>query len=84
MALLPKVVASERLATALGVYYAVFYVVIAVVQFAAGAVFDLLGSPAAPVIFAALVMAATSLGLLLFRLVERATRTARVDNASTA
>jgi MFS family permease len=73
MALLPKVVASERLATALGVYYAVFYVAMSVVQFAAGAARDLLGSPAAPVLFAALVMAATSLGLVLFRLVERAT-----------
>jgi MFS family permease len=71
MALLPKVVASERLATALGIYYAVFYVAMAVVLLAAGAMRDLLGSPAAPVIFAALVMAATSLGLLLFRLVER-------------
>src|SRR5436309_9870122 len=72
MALLPKTVASERLATALGIYYTVFYVAMAVVQFAAGAVRDLFGSPAAPILFAALVMASTILGLVLFRLVERA------------
>lgn len=71
MALLPKVVAPERLGTALGVYYTVFYVAITVTQPAAGAVRDLSGSPAAPILFAALVMVATVLGLALFRLVER-------------
>ena len=72
MALLPKAVAAERLATALGVYYTVFYVVMALAQPAAGAVRDLSGNPAAPIAFAALVMAATVLGLALFRGVERA------------
>ena len=71
MALLPKAVAPERLATALGLYYAVFYAATAVAQLAAGTVRDLFGSPAAPILFAALVMAWTALGLALFRLVER-------------
>ncbi|HZO38045.1 MAG TPA: MFS transporter [Methylomirabilota bacterium] len=73
MALLPRVVASERLATALGVFYTMYYVVMAVVQLAGGAVRDFFGSPAAPIHLAALVMAATILGLVVFRLVERAT-----------
>jgi predicted MFS family arabinose efflux permease len=77
MALLPKAVASEHLATALGVYYAVFYVAMALVQVGAGMVHDLFGSPAAPILFAALVMAGTSLGLFLFRLIERAPNGAR-------
>src|SRR6267142_2956533 len=72
MALLPKAVASERLATALGVYYTTYYVVMAVVQLAAGAVRDLFGNPAAPILLAALVMAATIVGFAMFHLVERA------------
>lgn len=71
MALLPKAVASERLATAFGVYYTTYYVVMAVVQLVAGAVRDLFGSPAAPILFAALVMAATIVGFAVFRWLER-------------
>jgi MFS family permease len=74
MALLPKAVASERLATTLGVYYTTYYVVMAVVQLAAGAVRDVFGSPAAPIVFAALVMASTIVGFGVFRLVERSSR----------
>jgi MFS family permease len=74
MALLPKAVASERLATAFGVYYTLYYVVMAVVQLAAGAVRDLFDSPAAPIMFSALVMAATSVGFGVFRLLERSAR----------
>ena len=73
MALLPKAVASERLATALGVHYTTYYVVMAMVQLAAGAVRDSFGSPAAPIQFAALVMATTVVGFALFRIVERTT-----------
>jgi hypothetical protein len=43
----------------------------AVVQLAAGAVRDLFGSPEAPILLAALVMAATIVGFAMFRLVER-------------
>lgn len=74
MALLPKAVASERLATALGVYYTMYYVVMAVVQLAAGAVRDVFGSPAAPIVLAAFVMASTIAGFGVFRLVERSRR----------
>jgi MFS family permease/molybdopterin converting factor small subunit len=79
MALLPKTVAPERLTTALGVYYTVFYVVMALTQLAAGAVRDATGSPAAPIVFAAAVMAATVLGLAVFRLVERAAPSVTAD-----
>jgi len=48
--------------------------VMAVVQLAAGAVRDLFDSPAAPIMFAALVMAATIVGFGVFRLVERSPR----------
>jgi MFS family permease len=74
MALLPKAVASERLATTLGVYYTTYYVVIAVVQLTAGVVRDVFGSPAAPIVFAALVMASTIVGFGVFRLVEQSSR----------
>ena len=73
MALLPKAVAGERLAAAFGVYYTAYYVVMAVVQLAAGAVRDAFASPAAPILFAAMVMAATIAGFALFRIVERTT-----------
>jgi|SoiMethySBSTD1v2_1073268.scaffolds.fasta_scaffold02619_22 MFS family permease len=73
MALLPRVVPSERLATAFGVFYTMYYAVMAVVQLAGGVVRDVFGSPAAPIHLAALVMAATILGLVVFRLIELAT-----------
>jgi MFS family permease len=73
MALLPKVVPSERLATALGVNYTVYYVVMAAVQLAAGVVRDLFGSPAAPIYLAGIVMAATALGFAVFKRIARAT-----------
>ncbi|MGH7306683.1 MAG: CynX/NimT family MFS transporter [Candidatus Rokuibacteriota bacterium] len=73
MALLPKAVASGPLATALGVYYTTYYVVMSVVQLAAGGVRDHFGSPAAPIVLAAGVMAATVVGFATFRIVERTT-----------
>ncbi len=77
MALLPKAVAGERLATAFGVYYTAYYVVMAMVQLAAGAVRDAFASPAAPILLAALVMSATIAGFALFRIVERTTAARR-------
>ena len=71
MSLLPRVLAPERLATGLGVFYTLFYLVIAASQSAAGLVRDLSGDPAMPIRFAAAMMAATVLGLGAFRLVER-------------
>jgi hypothetical protein len=65
---------SERLATTLGVYYTTYYVVMAVMQLAAGAVRDVFGSPAAPIVFAALVMTSTIVGFGVFRLVDQSSR----------
>ncbi|MGH7348306.1 MAG: hypothetical protein ACREK4_25600, partial [Candidatus Rokuibacteriota bacterium] len=73
MALLPKAVASGPLATALGVYYTTYYVVMFAVQLAAGGARDHFGSPAAPIVLAAVVMAATVVGFATFRIVERTT-----------
>jgi MFS family permease len=73
MALLPKALPADRLATGLGVFYSVFYVMMALTQPAAGLVRDLAGDPAAPIVFAAAVMAATVAGLAVFRRLERRT-----------
>ena len=71
MALLPRTLPPERLATGFGVFYTVFYVMMALTQPAAGLVRDVAGDPAAPIVFAALVMAATVIGLAIFRRLER-------------
>ena len=73
MALLPRALPPERLATGLGVFYTVFYVMMALTQPAAGLVRDVAGDPAAPIVVAALVMAATVVGLVIFRRIERRT-----------
>jgi MFS family permease len=70
MALLPRALPPGHLATGFGVFYTVFYVMMAATQPAAGLVRDLLGDPVAPIIFAAAVMAATAGGLALFRRIE--------------
>jgi MFS family permease len=67
MALLPRALPPEHVTAAFGVYYTVFYAVMALTQPAAGLVRDRAGDPAAPIVFAALVMAATALGLGIFR-----------------
>ncbi|HEU4371025.1 MAG TPA: MFS transporter [Methylomirabilota bacterium] len=71
MALLPRALAPERLATGLGVFYTMFYVMMALTQPAAGLVRDLAGDPAAPIVFAAAVMAMTVIGLAVFRRLEQ-------------
>jgi hypothetical protein len=71
MSLLPRALPADRLATGFGVFYAVFYVMMALTQPAAGLVRDLAGDPAAPITFAAAVMVATVLGLAVFRRLER-------------
>jgi MFS family permease len=72
MALLPRALPPERLGTGFGVFYTVFYVMMAATQPAAGLVRDVVGDPAAPIVFAAAVMAATAIGLAIFRRIERA------------
>jgi MFS family permease len=71
MALLPRAVPPEGLTTALGVFYTVFYVMMALTQPAAGLVRDLAGDPSAPIVFAAAVMATAVVGLTVFRRLER-------------
>lgn len=71
MALLPQALRRENLATGFGVYYTVFYFCMAVGQPAAGFVRDASGNPAGPIVFAAAVMAATAVGLAVFRRIER-------------
>jgi MFS family permease len=73
MALLPKALPPERLATGFGVFYTIFYAMMALTQPAAGLVRDVAGDAAAPIVFAALVMAATVVGLAAFRRLERGT-----------
>jgi MFS family permease len=73
MALLPRSLPPDRLATGFGVFYTVFYVMMALTQPAAGLLRDVAGDPAAPIVLAALVMAATAVGLVIFRRVERRT-----------
>jgi MFS family permease len=72
MALLPRALPPERLAAGFGVFYTIFYLMVAATQPAAGLVRDLAGTPAAPIVLAAAVMAATALGLAMFRRIERA------------
>jgi hypothetical protein len=50
-----------------GALYTAYYVGVALAQPAAGLVRDLTASPAAPLVFAAAVMAATVVGLAVFR-----------------
>ena len=67
MSLLPGVVSQERLSSALGVYYSVFYAGAAVLQPVAGFFLDVSGWPAAPILVAAVAMASTVVGLMAFR-----------------
>ena len=71
MALLPDVLRPEHLATGLGAFYTIFYLGIALAQPLAGLTRDITGDPAMPIFFAAGLMAATVIGLGLFRWVER-------------
>jgi len=72
MALVPRAVAPERVTSTYGVFYTVFYLMMALTQPLAGLVRDRAGDPAAPIVFAAIVMVATVVGLGLFRRLERA------------
>jgi len=59
MALLPRAVRAEHLATALGVFYGLFYLGMAVSQTLAGLLRDLTGDAAMPLLFAAALMVLT-------------------------
>jgi MFS family permease len=71
MTLLPRHVAPQHLAAALGVYYSVFYLCQAIAPAAAGGLRDVTGSAAAPILFAALVIALTGAVLPAFRRAPR-------------
>jgi MFS family permease len=76
MALLPRAVPAEHLATALGVFYSLFYLGMAVSQTLAGWLRDLTGDPAVPLLFAAALMVFTVPAVALFwRLEARPERT---------
>ena len=77
VALLPGSVPPAQLAAALGIFYATFYLGMAVMQPLAGLLLDITGSPAAPLLFAAATMALTVAVLGAFRRIERARPTAR-------
>jgi MFS family permease len=70
MALLPRAVRPEHLATALGVFYALFYLGMAVSQTIAGALRDITGDPAMPLLFASGLMLATIAAVTLFWRIE--------------
>jgi MFS family permease len=70
MSLLPRAVGTEHLAPALGVYYALFYLGMAVSQTAAGSLRDLTGDPGMPLLFAALLMVAAVPAVAVFWRIE--------------
>jgi MFS family permease len=78
MALLPRAVRPEHLATALGVFYALFYLGMAVSQTIAGALRDITGDPAMPLLFASGLMLATIAAVGVFWRIEGRT-TGSVD-----
>jgi len=70
MALLPRAVGAEHLATALGIFYVLFYLGMTVSQTLAGLVRDLTGDPAMPLLFAAALMLLTVPAIALFWRIE--------------
>ena len=66
MALLPRAVRPETLATGFGIFYSVYYAVVALVQPLAGLVRDRVGTAASPLLFAAVVMGLTAVAHLVF------------------
>jgi MFS family permease len=70
MSLLPRAVGTEHLAPALGVYYALFYLGMAVSQTAAGFLRDLTGDPGMPLLFASLLMITTVPAVAVFWRIE--------------
>lgn len=71
VALVPRSVRSEHLAAAFGLFYATYYLGMAMMQPVAGLLWDLTGSPAAPIFFSAAMMASTVVALGAFRWIDR-------------
>lgn len=70
MSLLPRAVRPEHLATALGVFYAFFYLGMAVSQTVAGGLRDVTGDASMPLLFASGLMAATIPAVAVFWRIE--------------
>jgi MFS family permease len=70
MALLPRAVRPEHLATALGVFYALFYLGMAVSQTVAGYLRDVTGDAAMPLLFASGLMLVTIAAVVVFWRIE--------------
>ena len=70
MALLPRAVRPEHLATALGVFYALFYLGMAVSQTVAGHLRDVTGDAAMPLLFASGLMLVTIAAVAVFWRIE--------------
>ncbi len=70
MALLPRAVRPEHLATALGVFYALFYLGMAVSQTVAGFLRDVTGDAAMPLLFASALMLVTIAAVAVFWRIE--------------
>jgi MFS family permease len=70
MALLPRAVSPDHLATALGVFYGLFYLGMAVSQTVAGLLRDLTDDPAMPLLFAAALMVCTVPAVAVFWRIE--------------
>ena len=77
VALVPKSMNAENLAAGYGVFYATYYLGMAAMQPVAGLLRDLTGSPAAPIFFAAVMMASTVVALGAFRWIDRPRRSGR-------
>ena len=70
MALLPRAVSPDHLATALGVFYGLFYLGMAVSQTVAGLLRDLTDDAAMPLLFAAALMVCTVPAVAVFWRIE--------------
>jgi MFS family permease len=70
MALLPRAVGAEHLATALGIFYGLFYLGMTVSQSLAGLLRDLTGDPGMPLLFAAALMVLTVPAVAVFWRIE--------------
>jgi MFS family permease len=70
MALLPRTLPPEHLTTGFGIFYTVFYAMMAATQPVAGLIRDLVGDASAPIVFAAAVMAMTAVAFAIFRRIE--------------
>lgn len=82
MALLPRAVPAEHLATAFGVFYSLFYLGMAVSQTLAGWLRDLTGDPAVPLLFAAALMVLTVPAVAVFWRLEARPERATIGSHS--